>query len=323
MIIIFCAPSDVHGLVVGSFLARELRKDVLLLNTADYPTKWNVDLCAGSHNEFAIKSNGRRVASAEIEGVWRRRCKPHEIHSAVTDRAARQFCFTEARSFLTGLMNACDNIINRADADARANDKTLQLRIASDVGLRIPDTLVSSDPTEIRAFYTRHLGNVIYKVLTNTEFQFSETRILHPSNLDFIESAVFAPTIYQEKIIARQHLRITMVDKQLFAASITARNQYATIDWRLDPDPIISPIDLPEDVNERLWRLMDVLGLRYGAVDMILTPAGEYVFLEVNPGGQYLFVEIATGQPISLALAGALCAKPVSVADSAESPMTG
>ena len=30
------------------------------------------------------------------------------------------------------------------------------------------------------------------------------------------------------------------------------------------------------------------LGLLYGAIDMILTPSGEYVFLEVNESGQFL-----------------------------------
>ena len=51
---------------------------------------------------------------------------------------------------------------------------------------------------------------------------------------------------------------------------------------------------------------MRALGLRYGAIDMILDQNGEYYFLECNPGGQFLFVEIQTQQPISLALASAL-----------------
>ncbi|MEN6440250.1 MAG: hypothetical protein ABFD97_16875, partial [Syntrophobacter sp.] len=48
------------------------------------------------------------------------------------------------------------------------------------------------------------------------------------------------------------------------------------------------------------------LGLRFGALDLRLTPDGEYVFLEVNPGGQFLFCEIHAGHPITRALAEAL-----------------
>jgi hypothetical protein len=45
------------------------------------------------------------------------------------------------------------------------------------------------------------------------------------------------------------------------------------------------------------------LGLEYGAIDLRLTPDGEYVFLEVNPAGQFLFVEHACGLPVSRVLA--------------------
>ena len=44
---------------------------------------------------------------------------------------------------------------------------------------------------------------------------------------------------------------------------------------------------------------MKRLNLLYGAIDLRLTPEGEYVFLEVNPGGQYLFVELLGGVNLS------------------------
>jgi D-alanine-D-alanine ligase-like ATP-grasp enzyme len=45
------------------------------------------------------------------------------------------------------------------------------------------------------------------------------------------------------------------------------------------------------------------LGLTYGAIDMRVTPEGEYVFLEINPAGQWQFIEQQTKQPITKALA--------------------
>ena len=44
------------------------------------------------------------------------------------------------------------------------------------------------------------------------------------------------------------------------------------------------------------------LGLRYGAIDLILTPEGDYVFLEINPNGQWQWIEEPTGLPITSAL---------------------
>ena len=44
------------------------------------------------------------------------------------------------------------------------------------------------------------------------------------------------------------------------------------------------------------------LGLHYGTIDMVLTPDGRYVFLEINPNGQYLWIEKQSGLPITEAV---------------------
>ena len=49
-------------------------------------------------------------------------------------------------------------------------------------------------------------------------------------------------------------------------------------------------------------QLVEQLGLCYGAIDMVVTPDGRYVFLEINPNGQYLWIEEETGLPISDAI---------------------
>jgi glutathione synthase/RimK-type ligase-like ATP-grasp enzyme len=59
---------------------------------------------------------------------------------------------------------------------------------------------------------------------------------------------------------------------------------------------------LPSAIQAKLLALMDRLGLVFGCVDIILTPAGEYVFLEVNPSGQWGWIEDKTGMPITSAL---------------------
>ena len=55
-----------------------------------------------------------------------------------------------------------------------------------------------------------------------------------------------------------------------------------------------------------LLKLMRRLGLRYGAADVIRTPDGRYVFLEVNPAGEFAWIEAAAGLPISDAIADLL-----------------
>ena len=68
------------------------------------------------------------------------------------------------------------------------------------------------------------------------------------------------------------------------------------------------PHELPANVAEKLYALMDALGLVFGSVDMIVTPEGKYVFLEINPNGQFDWVAKRAGLPIYEALADLLIA---------------
>ena len=52
------------------------------------------------------------------------------------------------------------------------------------------------------------------------------------------------------------------------------------------------PYILPNKIQDKLQLLMDKLGLDSGSIDMIVTPEGEYVFLEVNPTGQFGWVSV-------------------------------
>ena len=104
-------------------------------------------------------------------------------------------------------------------------------------------------------------------------------------------------------------MRITVIGDAVFAAEILSGATDYHVDFRMTMDVAeIRPHVLPDDVVDRLHRLMRSLRLVYGAIDMRLTPDGEYVFLEVNPAGQWQFVEERTAQPITDALASQLLA---------------
>ena len=66
------------------------------------------------------------------------------------------------------------------------------------------------------------------------------------------------------------------------------------------------PYQLPLEVEEKILRLMNYFSLNYGAIDIILTPDGKHVFLELNPCGEFFWLERAPGLPISDAIADVL-----------------
>ncbi|MDP9794725.1 D-alanine-D-alanine ligase-like ATP-grasp enzyme [Catenuloplanes nepalensis] len=57
---------------------------------------------------------------------------------------------------------------------------------------------------------------------------------------------------------------------------------------------------------DRVRRFLAMRRLRFAALDFIVTPDGDHVFLEANPNGQWAWIEDETGLPIAAAVADAL-----------------
>lgn len=68
------------------------------------------------------------------------------------------------------------------------------------------------------------------------------------------------------------------------------------------------PCEVPDTVARACLALDRSLGLAYSAIDMVLTPDGRYVFLEINPSGQFGWIESVTGLPLIETLADLLVA---------------
>jgi len=65
-------------------------------------------------------------------------------------------------------------------------------------------------------------------------------------------------------------------------------------------------VALPSLVETKIKMFMKRIGLRFGCLDMIVTPEGEYVFLEINPNGQWYFVQLRTEMEIAKVIADLL-----------------
>lgn len=50
---------------------------------------------------------------------------------------------------------------------------------------------------------------------------------------------------------------------------------------------------------QKCLALVKNLGLVFGCIDMIVTPEGKYVFLEINPNGQWMWIEELSELPIA------------------------
>lgn len=306
--------SHTHDAHASEVLARLHQRgaDAMLFDTGRVPREVPVTIDHCPERAWAARalSDGRWIDLHEVRSVWWRRPQPYGLHAEMAGGEDRHFALAEVDAAVTGLWSLLDaRWINDPDLDQKAGRKAWQLKVAREVGLAIPRTCITSDPSRAREFVESAPGQVIYKAFQGTEQSWRETRVLKPGERDLLNGVRYAPVIFQDYVPARVDLRITIVGDRLFPAEIHSQSSAYPIDFRMDMATVaIEPHALPDAVAGKLLALMRRFGLVYGAVDMRQTPEGEYVFLEINPAGQWLFVEYRTGQPISDALADTLIA---------------
>jgi len=100
-------------------------------------------------------------------------------------------------------------------------------------------------------------------------------------------------------------VRVTVIGDSVFAAGIESTYlDGARIDFRRAEifDLPHQYLELPNKVKMGCLDLVRQLGLRFGAIDLLLTSEGEYVFLEINPNGQWLWIEWVIGVPLTRTL---------------------
>jgi glutathione synthase/RimK-type ligase-like ATP-grasp enzyme len=310
MILIISANEDLHAQAVMRELAAAGHAGARILNLSEFPMQiaLNMRLDNNGHSDFDLRFPDRTVRMDEVSAVWWRRPQAFGIPPEVRDPAVRFFAMSEAATALQGMWQSSRALwVNNIQRDAAAAHKPWQLTLAKQLGLRVPETLITNDPAEARAFWAAIPGEVVYKPFTATLQSWRETRILKPEEEKFADAVRLAPVIFQ-KYVAGRDLRITAIGDRLFPAEADAESGCYKVDVRLNHGLTYRAHQLPFEIEEKLLRLMRTLGLEYGAIDMRLTPEGEYVFFEVNPAGQFLYVEMATGQKISAALAEHLVA---------------
>ena len=98
-----------------------------------------------------------------------------------------------------------------------------------------------------------------------------------------------------------------MIGTTVVASSIDSQSNGETVDWRYDymvGHKSASAFDLSPEIRERCLSLCRHMQLEFACIDLIVTPSGEHVFLELNQAGQFLWQEEADPR---LSMLGIFC----------------
>jgi glutathione synthase/RimK-type ligase-like ATP-grasp enzyme len=289
--------------------------DVVRFNPADYPSSAEISLTYSAAGQISasLRADGQRLDFRDVSAVWWRRPRAPRAHADIVEPRTRTYVEQESKSFTQDAWTFldCPWLPARPNVVHHAGQKAGQLRVAAELGFELPPTLVTNSPADFLEFYRQHNGEIISKLASSAFFQslgttFSRyTEVVSRRDVGYARAVQYCPTIFQAYVAKRLELRVTVVGQRVFAAEIHSQeSNHTRYDWRRYDhfSTIHRPHWLPDDVRLRCVRLVEHFGLRYGAIDLILTPDGRYVFLELNPNGQYLWIEDATELPISDAI---------------------
>src|SRR5262245_12154495 len=198
MILIISANEDIHAQAVMRELAHGGHSAIRMLNLSEFPMRLaiNMRIDNNGHYDYDLKFSDRTVSMKEVSAVWWRRPQPFGIPPEVHDPAVRHFAMSEAATAFQGMWQASNALwVNNILRDAAAAHKPWQLAVAKELGLHIPETLITNDPAEARQFWSSNPGQVVYKPFTASLQSWRETRVLKPEEEKLAESVRFAPVI--------------------------------------------------------------------------------------------------------------------------------
>jgi MvdC family ATP-grasp ribosomal peptide maturase len=263
-----------------------------------------------------LKYGDESLNSEQVKAVWMRRFWQPNLGQELAPQF-QQACIRESMATLEGFWDSLREArwIDDLQRIQAAENKLYQLRIANEEGLKIPLTLVTNSGEEAREFFSVLQGKMVTKLLTPLSYSmqgssfFMYTSVVKEEDLQDAEKLRYCPMVFQEQITKQLELRVVFVNGNFFVGALDAsRYAESTQDWRRGTSEacIWKPYQLPEEIAKKLTSFMTRFGLSFGAIDMIVTPENEYVFLEVNPTGEWGMLERDLDYSISGAIADAL-----------------
>ncbi|MBB1254162.1 ATP-grasp ribosomal peptide maturase [Streptomyces sp. OF3] len=283
---------------------------VFRADMADFPLRLALAASlSGKGWHGTLDTDRRTLDLAAVRSVYYRRPTRPRFPDAMSPEA-RRVAEREARLGFGGLLSAlpCRWLPPPGKA-ADAEYKPLQLHVAAESGLKVPRTLITNEPHAAKRFAESVAGPIIHKPFSHVRGIVNDrTAAVYASVVtpDVLTNPDVATTahLFQAWVPKEYEVRLTAVGQEMFAAEIHADSENGHIDWRSDyGSHRYAVCEPPDSVRNGVLRMLRRLELPYGAFDFVVTPEGDWYFLEVNPSGQFGFVEQATGLPITAAIA--------------------
>ncbi|WP_276366278.1 grasp-with-spasm system ATP-grasp peptide maturase [Chryseolinea sp. H1M3-3] len=240
-------------------------------------------------------------SASETDVVWFRRWGAPD--SFIRNDLPSSLAYQTGK-YLLGQFNIISNIFFESLSHVKwvnhpselTRNKVHVLEQALKAGLRIPETLICSTRDELVRFKKVH-GRIITKSIGDISFFYEGKSRFSIYTSEIVDEDIslvdehFFPSLVQQYIPKQYELRIFFLDGEVYPMAIFSQtNEKTRIDFRnydaIKPNRTV-PYSLPPIIKRKIRKLMKLLDMSCGSIDMIKDCKGDYYFLEVNPVGQF------------------------------------
>lgn len=298
--------------VTNDYVVRELQKQHLRyyrLNTEDVPNIVSVDFDFEADSFFLHdKVKDITIDLKSVSAVYFRRPRISDLSYIEADisNEERYYLQREAAQILEGIYKILEDRfwVNNVFRIREAENKIYQIGLAKEAGFIVPHTILTNSPLKVKNFYDINNCDCIIKPVRSGGMGETADKVIFTSKLEAIpddEQIINFPLYMQERIEKEADLRVITIGNNIYCARIDSQSEEAArTDWRRGSEHLKhSAYQLPEYIKLKCFDITHRLGLLYSAIDIVLTPNDDFVFLECNPNGQWAWLEERLGFPIS------------------------
>lgn len=162
-------------------------------------------------------------------------------------------------------------------------NKLITLSIAQEIGINIPETLITKDNNQCLIFQQEY-GKIITKPMSEIDFFTvnSELYGLYTSLYPYKNYNISCMTLFQECLEKEFEIRIFYLDKKFYSIAIFSQfDENTLIDMRIPASKKnirMVPYVLPQEITDKLQKLLNHIKIQMCTIDMIKTITKKYYY---------------------------------------------
>ncbi|HRG38459.1 MAG TPA: grasp-with-spasm system ATP-grasp peptide maturase [Bacteroidia bacterium] len=248
--------------------------------------------------DFVLSTRTISVRYSDVLSVWYRRGELKIKDIPAFKNELLTFYLEKEKETLQDFIEFAFQIKEKIIGNFQSTVNKLKvLHTAKNVGLKTPDTYIINSKSELNSIFKKHKSFISKSIFEccpvrdeNNQYELTNKTSRIRSNLVETVPSNFFYTLIQKEIEKSFEIRAFYIHGSIYAAAmLTQDNEKTSVDYRNydDDKPTRTiPFDLPQEIIDKLKKLMVNLDLNTGSFDLIYSN-DEYIFLEVNPVGQF------------------------------------